>query len=299
MEKSYSKMQLEDKALKKATMYFGQELLPYFKIGKKIRHMLPTEQIRLEAVRATEDILFEMEDGTLAHFEFESVEVNSDDLRRFRMYDAYTGQVYKKSVITYVICSGKVHKIQYKLADELNSYSVIPLQMKQEDADVLFLKLENKIEAGEEITKKDLAPLLLAPLMSGISSIKDRLLKVRQILNMDCCQLKKMEKMNMEGVLYAFASKFLKKEELNEIKEALSMTVLGEMIWNDGLEKGGDIRLINMISRKLRKGKTPEQIAEDLDEDLFIVERICKAADKSAPEYNSDEIYRILKNQVK
>lgn len=68
-------------------------LLPYFGVGKQIRRMLPTEQVRLEAVRATEDMLFEMEDDTLAHFEFESVEVTEDDLRRYRSYDAYTGMV--------------------------------------------------------------------------------------------------------------------------------------------------------------------------------------------------------------
>lgn len=260
MERNYSKMQLEDKALKKATMYFGQELLPYLKVNKKIRRMLPTEQIRLEAVKAMEDILFEMEDGTLAHFEFESVEVTQDDLRRFRMYDAYTGQTHKKSVITYVICSGK---------------------------------------AGKMLTKQDWAPLLLTPLMSGHSAIEDRLLEARQLLNMDNSRLNKAERQNMEGVLYAFACKFLNKEDLNEIKEVLSMTVLGEMIWNDGqekgLEKGADIKLINQISRKLQKGKTPEQIAEDLDEELTLVRSICEAAAKSAPEYNSEEIYRILK----
>lgn len=37
----------------------GKELLPYLGIGKKILCMLPTEQIRLEAVRATEDVLLE------------------------------------------------------------------------------------------------------------------------------------------------------------------------------------------------------------------------------------------------
>ncbi len=38
--------------------------------------------------------------------------------------------------------------------------------------------------------------------------------------------------------LYAFACKFLEKADLVEIKEALGMTVLGEMIWNDGRTEG-------------------------------------------------------------
>ena len=80
------------------------------------------------------------------------------------------------------------------------------------------------------------------------------------------------------------------------------MTALGEMIWNDGLERGleqgleqgREINLITMICRKLKKGKTPEQIADDLDEEYSKVERICNAAKQCGPEYDSDEVYRKL-----
>ena len=237
MEKDYSRSQLEDKALKSATMYFGQELLPYLNIGKKIRRMLPTEQIRLEAVRASEDILFEMEDGTLSHFEFESVEITEDDLRRFRSYDAYTGMHYKKPVTTYVLCSGKVSRIRSELAEGMSVYRIIPLGLKQEDADTLIAALKAKAAVGT-LTREDLAPLLLTPLMSGNSSIKDRILEAREIIGEEHLPLTKEDRQRMEAVLYAFACKFLKNADLNEVKEELSMTVLGEMIWNDGLERG-------------------------------------------------------------
>lgn len=42
----------------------------------------------------------------------------------------------------------------------------------------------------------------------------------------------------MQAVLYTFANKFLEPRDLNQIKEMISMTVLGEMLVNDGLEKG-------------------------------------------------------------
>lgn len=237
MEEDYSKLQLEDKALKSAAMYFGQELLPYFNVGKRILRMLPTEQIRLEAVRATEDTLFEMNDGTLAHFEFESVEINADDLRRFRSYDAYTGMYYKKPVITYVLCSGKVTRIQSELSEGVNVYRIIPLGMKQDNADVLITELKDKAVKGM-LTREDLASLLLTPLMSGKSSIKIRILEARKIVGAENLLLTKEDRQRMEAVLYAFACKFLEKKELNEVKEALSMTVLGEMIWNDGMAQG-------------------------------------------------------------
>ncbi|MDD6491029.1 MAG: hypothetical protein PUG54_02190 [Firmicutes bacterium] len=255
MEKDYSRSQLEDKALKSATMYFGQELLPYLNVGKKIRRMLPTEQIRLEAVRASEDILFEMEDGTLSHFEFESVEITEDDLRRFRSYDAYTGMYYKKPVTTYVLCSGKVSRIRNKLAEGMSIYRIIPLGLKQEDADTLIAALKAKAAVGT-LTREDLAPLLLTPLMSGNSSIKDRILEAREIIGEEHLPLTKEERQRMEAVLYAFACKFLKNADLNEVKEELSMTVLGEMIWNDGLERGMEENrrciILNMLKRNMR-----------------------------------------------
>ena len=259
MEKDYSRSQLEDKALNSATMYFGQELLPYLNVGKKIRRMLPTEQIRLEAVRASKDILFEMEDGTLSHFEFESVEITEDDLRRFRSYDAYTGMHHKKPVTTYVLCSGKVSRIRNELAEGMSVYRIIPLGLKQEDADTLIAALKAKAAVGT-LTREDLAPLLLTPLMSGNSSIKDRILEAREIIGEEHLPLTKEDRQRMEAVLYAFACKFLKNADLNEVKEELSMTVLGEMIWNDGLERGmaqgieenRRCIVLNMLKRNMR-----------------------------------------------
>ena len=229
MTNGYSKSQLEDKALKITSMYFGQELLPYFKIDRKILRLLHTEQIRLEAVRASEDILFDMEDGTLAHFEFESVEITEDDLRRFRSYDAYTGMVYKKPVTTYVICSGGAKKIHRKLDDGINVYQIIPLEMKQKNADILIKKLKAKAGKGR-LLKEDLAPLLLVPLMSGKSSIKDRLLEAEKIINAEREALAAEDQPHMEAVLYTFACKFLETAEVSENNETFSMQVLGEML---------------------------------------------------------------------
>ena len=42
----------------------------------------------------------------------------------------------------------------------------------------------------------------------------------------------------MEAILYAFAVKFLKNKDLEAIKKAIAMTKLGQMIWDDAIEKG-------------------------------------------------------------
>lgn len=38
--------------------------------------------------------------------------------------------------------------------------------------------------------------------------------------------------------MYTFAVKFLDENELESIKEAVAMTKLGQMIWDDAIEKG-------------------------------------------------------------
>ena len=42
----------------------------------------------------------------------------------------------------------------------------------------------------------------------------------------------------MEAILYVFAAKFLDNSEMEAIKEAVAMTKLGQMIWDDAIKKG-------------------------------------------------------------
>ncbi len=61
-----------------------------------------------------------------------------------------------------------------------------------------------------------------------------------------------------------------------------------------GIEQGENIKLIEMICKKIKKGKSPKTIAEELEEDLEIVESICKEAEKYAPDYDIQKIYDSL-----
>ena len=61
-----------------------------------------------------------------------------------------------------------------------------------------------------------------------------------------------------------------------------------------GLQEGAQRTLISQICRKLQKGKLPEVIAEELEEDLNQVKQICEVAADFMPECNADEIYDAL-----
>ena len=89
-----------------------------------------------------------------------------------------------------------------------------------------------------QLSREDIIPLLFSPLMGGDSGQRERILKCIQILRNAEKDFSKNDIQKMEAVLYAFAVKFLDDDDLKAIKEAIAMTKLGQMIWDDAVEKG-------------------------------------------------------------
>lgn len=64
----------------------------------------------------------------------------------------------------------------------------------------------------------------------------------------------------------------------------------------EGEKKGADRILIEMVVKKLRKGKNPEMIADELETDPDRIQSICKIAESFAPEYDVEAILEYLKS---
>ena len=228
--------QSEDLAMKAAASYFGEELLPWLGIKEKIIRSAPTEVIKVEARHLYEDFLYEMENGCWYHFEFESDAVTEEDLRRFREYEASTARQYNVPVITYVICSSKVRKLKDSMREGINTYKVRVIRLKNESADKV---LENLSESPKrKIKRKDMIPLLFTPLMSGEQKMQWRVIESIRILKKAEKMFSEQEIRKMEAILYILAAKFLSEDELKLIKEEIAMTKLGQMIWDDAVNKG-------------------------------------------------------------
>ena len=56
--------------------------------------------------------------------------------------------------------------------------------------------------------------------------------------------------------------------------------------------EGRNQYLTECICKKLRKGKDIKMIAEELEEEISVVEKICEAAKNFAPDYDVEEILR-------
>ena len=225
----------EDLALKSAAAYFGEEMLRWLGIKEEVLRCAPTELVELEVRHMYQDFLFQMRNGIWYHFEFESDALTEEDLRRFREYEATTARRLGAPVITYVICSSKVRKVRYFIREGINTYRVKVIRLKDADADRI---LERLAKEKKNIRREELFPLLLTPLMGGKSGKEERVRKSIRVLRKAEGLFSEEEVQKMEAILYLLAMKFLKKDELKRIKEEMAMTILGQMIWDDAMEKG-------------------------------------------------------------
>lgn len=227
---------LEDLALKSAIDYFGDELIHWLGIKEKAVRSAPTEIVELETRHMYEDFLYEMENGNWYHFEFESDSLTVDDLKRFREYEASTARRINAPVITYVICSSKVRKIRNSISEGINTYRVRVIRLKDNDPGKILSQLDQKTAAG--LQREDIIPLLLSPLMAEKPEQKNRIMVGIHILKKAENSFSRSEVQKMEAILYAFAVKFLNNDDLTVVKEAIAMTKLGQMIWDDAIKEG-------------------------------------------------------------
>ena len=63
-------------------------------------------------------------------------------------------------------------------------------------------------------------------------------------------------------------------------------------------DEGKEEKLISQICRKLRRGKSVTQIADELEEDEIRVQSICDTAAEFAPDYDEDKVIKAVLNPV-
>lgn len=93
--------------------------------------------------------------------------------------------------------------------------------------------ITQKLEKGEPLIKEDLVPLTLCPLMGGDIPQKERVLTAISIVKQAKNTVPDVDV--IEAVIYAMANKFLNDVDMNEVKEAIKMSPLGTLIFNDGI----------------------------------------------------------------
>ena len=119
----------------------------------------------------------------------------------------------------------------------INTYRVLIHRHKDQNADLLISDLKGK--DPDTILRADLAALMFTPLMSGLTTQKERVLESAKLLQQEYPAVPGEDRKKMLAVLYVLATKFLTVEEMNEVKEVFSMNPLGKMIFDEVCRAAG------------------------------------------------------------
>ena len=87
----------------------------------------------------------------------------------------------------------------------------------------------------------------------------------------------------------------IRQEEFEEGVEQGIAQGIGQGI-AQGIEQGSVQRLVDQVCSKLKKGKTPEEIADALEEPVENIQKICRIAEQYAPEYPAEVVCLALMN---
>ena len=261
--------QHEDVVLKTCMQFFAEELLPYLGIPGKVAGFAPTESVVLELRKLSQDFNVILEGGSWIHFEFQSTNEGVKGLRRFRSYEALASYHHGVSITTVVLYSGNIRNPITELKEGLNIYRVLPVSLRNLDGDAMLAELEAKAEAGGGIDRKDMVPLALVSLMGGRLSQKERIKSAFRILR-KAGDMPEEHIRKLEAVIYAMADKFLDRAELEEIKEEIKMTRLGQMLVEEALEQGlerGEDNFASLTRILLGRGKNEELLRASEDKE--------------------------------
>ena len=94
---------------------------------------------------------------------------------------------------------------------------------------------------------------------------------------------------------------------VTEVKESEEWEEVEMSIWDIAMEKGvevgiqqgSDIRLVELVCKKLAKGCSVVEIADILEEDEKLIQRVINVAGKYAPQYDINQIYKDLCSENK
>ena len=188
----------EDALLKMGVKYFQEHILKLIGIDYTYEDILPTELIELTINELYMDFTFKTTEDLYIHIEFQST--NSSENKDLRRFHSYEAL------------------FSHNTGKKVITYVIYTGGIK---------KSKGKLDCGAYTYR-------VMPIYMGKKKAKDKIKEGILLLKQENNELSD----KVTAILYTLADKFLTGEELNEVKEAVTMTRLGQMIMDDGIELG-------------------------------------------------------------
>ena len=287
----------------------------------RVLHVLPNDSVRLasEGSLLITDLVVELEDGSIVNVEVQRIGYKfpgeraacySADLllRQYKRIRDASGKkfTYKqiKPVYTIVLFEKspkefKAFQEEYLHYVEARSNTGLEINLLQKYVFInldIFQKtrqnkgIQNKMDAWLTFFSTD-KPEKMIELITAYPEFKpmyDDIYELcRNIERVVTMFSKELQILDENTVQYMMDEM---QEEINGLNEELEKKEK-EL---QQLRKSKMKTLISLVCRKLQKSKTPEVIADELEEDITKIKRICEVAKAYAPQYDVEKIYQTL-----
>lgn len=278
---------VEDAVFKKAMEVFKEGAAEFFGLDIKIIAPAETEIKNINIITNAMDYLFYTDDDEYLHFEFQTTK-KKDDISRFLYYDASLYYKNKKKINTLVVYSSDIKDVITDLNCGSIKYNIKSFYMNNLDGDLKIDYLREKIENNSPLSKQDIMTLSFIPLMASKKSKSEITLESIDLArNIPSDK----EKNNCLMLLYALFDKFGDDSSKKRFKEAVGMTDVGRMIFEEGKEEGReegreegkvDLLIKQLIKKfkivpeeyKIKLMNLPKETIEIIGTEIFDMESI-------------------------
>jgi len=240
---------------------FKGDAVKFFGINKRIIAPARTEFSHIPIQRKTGDWLWETDDDSYLHFEFQS-DYDKQDMSRFMITDAMIFFKTGKPIKTIVVYSADIKETITTLDAGAIQYNVDAFYMSSLDGDKTYADIKTKVDAGEPLTKQDLMSIVFLPMMKN--SV-DKATRFEHAINLSKEISAESERVQIQEMLKVLAEKFITDVNiLRKLKELVDMGVINEMIATD--------KAIEIAKKMLKRNTPVEIVIEDtgLDEDTVL-----------------------------
>ena len=239
--------QAEDIIMKSVMELFKGDAVKFFGINMRIIASARTELTHIPVQRKTDDWLWETDEDSFLHFEFQSG-YSKKDLARFMVSDAILHYNTGKPVRTIVVYSADIEETITTLDAGAIRYNVEAFYMSTLDGDKTYAALKAKVDAGEPLSKQDLMSIVFLPMMKN--SV-DKITRFEQSITLTKEMPANDEQVQIQEMLKILAEKFVKDPEmLRKLKEMVDVGLINQMIWDDA----ANARDIEIAKNMLREG---------------------------------------------
>ncbi len=207
----------------------------------RIKAVLPTNLPAVSANELRMDNLFLLEDGTYALVDYES----EDDVEDRIKYMNYISRIAQKYYNEYgkvpivrmvVIYTGDVTHAAPVFDMGATTLRLEQAFMRGLPAEEIYQEVKRKLENGEGLTEKELMQLIMVPLAEKGKEGKQR--RVRQVISLAKMIGNEDEQKFVFTSILVISDKFIDKTDADAIRREISMTKVGRMIFEDGMEVG-------------------------------------------------------------